>query len=216
MLSERKFVDPEGWDNPNSDFYGKGNYGRPDKPGLSTGAMQKVLDELVRVVVAPRINQIIDDLISREPGKSGADNIGVSPGTSGGATTMQGYLDNIVSGAVPLGKAESAETADSITGYTIQDTLIASDDAIPTSKAVADAMAGAGAGDMLKSVYDPTGVNGDAFAARNQKITDTQNFYNSTNADGALNEIATKWHNITISTADPTGGNDGDIWIKVI
>jgi hypothetical protein len=68
---------------------------------------------------------------------------------------------------------------------------------------------------MLKATYDPTNVNGNAFSAANQAITDSQNFYTSTNVDGALNEIATMFHKITISTSNPTGGNDGDIWIKV-
>ena len=76
-------------------------------------------------------------------------------------------------------------------------------------------MSSAGNGDMMKATYDPNNVNSNAFAASNQAITDTHSFYTSGNVDGALDEIANKWHNITISTSDPTGGNNGDRWIKV-
>jgi len=209
-LTNRKFTDPTGWDNPASSFYGKGNYGQPDRPGLSTADMQKVMDEIARTIIAPRINEIIDDLVAIVDGASGADNIGATPITGGTANTVQGILEEIVGSAIV-----HAATADALQGYTIQTTLASSNDAIPTSKAVADAMSSAGNGDMMKSTYDPNNVNGNAFVASHQAITDTHSFYTSGNVDGALDEIANKWHNITISTSDPTGGNNGDIWIKV-
>ena len=211
MINNRKFTDPEGWNNPASSFYGKGNYGKPDRPGLSTEDMQKVLDEIPRTVIAPTINGIIDDLTSTTDGSSGADNIGATAVSGGSATTVQGILEEIVGGGTNL----HAATADALEGYTIQTTLVSSNSGIPTAKAVADAMSSAGNGDMMKSTYDPTNVNGSAFVASHQEITDTHNFYTSTNVDGALDEIASMFHKITISTSDPTGGNDGDIWIKV-
>jgi hypothetical protein len=65
-------------------------------------------------------------------------------------------------------------------------------------------------------MYDPRGIHNDAFKAQYSTITDTNNFYTSTNVDGALDELAQKnWYNITISTSNPTGGSNGDIWIKV-
>lgn len=210
MISERKFKYPDGWDNPASDFYGKGNYGKADRPGLSTANMQKVMDEIARTIIAPRINQIIDDLLAYTDSASGADNIGATPVTGGTASTVQGILEEIVGGAIV-----HAATADALKDYTIQTTLVSSNSAIPTSKAIADAMSTAGNGDMMKATYDPNEVEADCFDSGNIAITDTHSFYTSTNVDGALDEIADAWHNITISTSDPTGGSNGDIWIKV-
>ena len=211
MIQNRKFAYPDGWDNPASDFYNKGNYGKPDRPGLSTTEMQKVMDEIARTIIAPRINQIIDDLLAIADGASGADNIGATAVSGGTATTVQGILEEIVAGVANV----HAKVADELDGYTIQTTLVSSNSGIPTAKAVADAMSSAGNGDMMKATYDPTNVNGSAFLASHQAITDTHSFYTSTNVDGALDEIADAWHNITISTSDPTGGSNGDIWIKV-
>ena len=69
---------------------------------------------------------------------------------------------------------------------------------------------------MMKMTYDPNNVGANVFDARNETITDSQNFYTSTTVDGALNELAQKhYYNITISTSNPSGGSNGDIWIKV-
>ncbi len=215
-LTSRKFAYPDGWDNPASDFYGKGNYGKPDRPGYTTEEMQKVLDEISRTIIAPRINQIIDDLVAYVDSASGADNIGATPLTGGTAHTVQGIIEELAGGTVPVAKATQADSATALSGYTIQTTLVASNSAIPTSKAIADAMGSAGNGDMMKSVYDPNNVESNAFSAANQSITDTHSFYTSTNVDGALDELAQKnWYNITISSSNPTGGSNGDIWIKV-
>lgn len=215
-LTNRKFAYPDGWDNPASDFYGKGNYGKPDRPGYTTEEMQKVLDEISRTIIAPRINQIIDDLVAYVDSASGADNIGATPLTGGTAHTVQGIIEELAGGTVPVAKATQADSATELSGYTIQTTLVSSNSAIPTSKAIADAMGSAGNGDMMKSVYDPNNVESNAFSAANQSITDTHSFYTSTNVDGALDELAQKnWYNITISSSNPTGGSNGDIWIKV-
>lgn len=215
-LTSRKFTDPTGWDNPSSDFYGHGNYGQPDRPGLSTANMQKVMDENGRTIIAPRINQIIDDLVATTDGASGADNIGATALTGGTATNVQGILEELADGTVPAGKAALADEASALSGYTIQNSLVSSATALPTAKAVVDAMSSAGNGDMLKATYDPNSVEADCFDAGNIAITDTHSFYTSENVDGALDELAQKnYYNITISTSDPTGGNNGDIWIKV-
>lgn len=209
-ITSRKFVDPEGWDNTASSFYGKGNYGKPDRPGLSTAEMQKVMDEIPRTVIAPAFNGLIDDLVKYVDGQSGADNIGATPVTGGTANTVQGILEEIVDDGIV-----HAGSADTLNGYTIMSTLVDDDTQIPTSGAVVDAMASAGLGDMLKSTYDPNSVNSNAFAAVNHTFTDSNNFYTTDNVQAALNQISGAWHNITISTSTPTGGNNGDIWIVV-
>ena len=153
-ITSRKFVDPEGWDNPASSFYGKGNYGKPDRPGLPTAEMQKVMDEIPRTVIAPAVNGLIDDLVTYIDGGSGADNIGATPVTGGTAHTVQGILEEIVEDGIV-----HAGSADTLHGYTIMTTLVDDDTQIPTSGAVADAMASAGLGDMLKATYDPIADN---------------------------------------------------------
>ena len=212
-ITSRKFVDPEGWDNTASSFYGKGNYGQPDRPGLSTAEMQKVMDEIPRTVIAPAFNGLIDDLVKYVDGQSGADNIGATPVSGGSSHTVQGILEEIVNGTANT----HARTADGLNGFEIALTQMdgTRQDEIPTSKAVADAMSGAGLGDMVKSVYDPNDVNGNAFAAVNHTFVDSNNFYATDNVQAALNQISGAWHNITISTSSPSGGNNGDIWIKV-
>ena len=209
-ITSRKFVAPDGWDNPASSFYGKGNYGQPDRPGLPTAEMQKVMDEIPRTVIAPAINGLIDDLVAYIDGGSGADNIGATPVTGGVATTVQGVLEEIVDGGIV-----HAADANTLYGYTVMTTLSDDDTQIPTSGAVVDAMASAGLGDMLKATYDPNSVEADAFAAVNHSFTDSNNFYTTDNVQAALNQISGAWHNITISTSTPTGGNNGDIWIVV-
>ena len=102
-ITNRKFTDPAGWDNPSSSFYGKGNYGQPDRPGLTTDAMQKVMDEIPRTMIAPAINGLIDDLSSTDDGASGADNIGATPITGGTANSVQGILEELAMGGVETG-----------------------------------------------------------------------------------------------------------------
>ena len=211
-ITSRKFVDPEGWDNPASSFYGKGNYGKPDRPGLPTAEMQKVMDEIPRTVIAPAVNGLIDDLVTYIDGGSGADNIGATPVSGGSSHTVQGILEEIVNGTANT----HARTADGLNGYEISNEMHGDlSTEIPTSYAVATAMGSAGLGDMVASMYDPNGVRSNAFAAVNHSFVDSNNFYTTDNVQAALNQISGAWHNITISTSNPTGGNNGDIWIKV-
>jgi len=212
-ITSRKFVAPEGWDNPASSFYGKGNYGKPDRPGLSTAEMQKVMDEIPRTVIAPAVNGLIDDLVTYIDGGSGADNIGATPVSGGTSHTVQGILEEIVDGTANT----HARTADGISGYTISSDEMHGNlqTEIPSSFAVAQAMGAAGLGDMLASMYDPRSMQTDAFAAEHHTFVDSNNFYTTDNVQAALNQISGAWHNITISTSSPSGGNNGDIWIKV-
>lgn len=46
-----------------SDMAGKGNVGQPDTPGVSADEMKRIMDELVREVVVPKFNKLVDALI---------------------------------------------------------------------------------------------------------------------------------------------------------
>ena len=65
---------------------------------------------------------------------------------------------NSKTGAVVLGASDVGAVATS----DVTQTLGTSTTKVPSEKAVADALSGAGAGDMLKATYDPTGVVEDA------------------------------------------------------
>lgn len=43
-----------------SDMAGKGNMGQPDTPGVSADEMKRIMDELVREVVVPKFNKLVD------------------------------------------------------------------------------------------------------------------------------------------------------------
>lgn len=65
---------------------------------------------------------------------------------------------NTKTGAVVLGASDVGAVATS----DVTQTLGTSTTKVPSEKAVADALSGAGAGDMLKATYDPTGAVGQA------------------------------------------------------
>ena len=49
-----------------ADLEGKGVMGQPDVPGLSAAEMQAKVEEIVRSVVIPKINEIINGYVSDE------------------------------------------------------------------------------------------------------------------------------------------------------
>lgn len=72
-----------------ADLVGKGVTGLPDTPNLSTSDMQAKFDELVKDVVVPKHNSLVDDLEAT----TGASNLGaLSP--TGTASNVQTELDN--------------------------------------------------------------------------------------------------------------------------
>ncbi|QIG68318.1 tail fiber protein [Rhizobium phage RHph_Y1_20] len=69
-----------------------------------------------------------------------------------------------------------------------------------------------GGGDMFKSVYDPQGKNADAFSWNN--FTDKPTTFPTTVANiSDLKSMAKR--DLTISSAAPSGGVDGDVWYKI-
>ena len=49
-----------------ADLAGKGVIGQPDVPGLTAAEMQAKIEEIVRSVAIPKINEIIDGYVSSE------------------------------------------------------------------------------------------------------------------------------------------------------
>lgn len=86
---------------------------------------------------------------------------------------------------------------------------------IPTSKAVADAISGAGGGDMLRSTYDPSNIVANVYNADNH-IDGTTNKVFTATEQTKLGTIAENANNYTHPTTAgnkhiPTGGTVGQI-----
>lgn len=71
-----------------ADTNGKGNLGRPDTPGVTTGEMQRILDELPREVIIPKFNALVGSLEDA----AAAASLGAAEGET--ATTVQAALDD--------------------------------------------------------------------------------------------------------------------------
>lgn len=67
-----------------------------------------------------------------------------------------------------------------------------------------------GAGDMLVSVYDPTGKNADAFNVDNHVSGSTNKVYTGTEKT-KLSGL----HQVTVSETEPLTPNIGDVWIEI-
>jgi hypothetical protein len=85
-------------------------------------------------------------------------------------------------------------------------TLGADNTSIPTSKAVADAISGAGGGDMLKSTYDPSNIGANVYNTDNHIDGTTNKVFTATEQTklGAIAENANNY-------AHPTG--DGNLHV---
>lgn len=116
---------------------GKGVIGLPSIPGLEALDMQKKFDELVTDVVVPKFNALSDELSSNQ----GADKIGSADGT-----TVQEVLTEL---------CESKAQADNVLAMDNESPYTPTADYHPaTKKYVDDVQIAAGAGDMVKSIYD--------------------------------------------------------------
>jgi hypothetical protein len=80
-------------------------------------------------------------------------------------------------------------------------TLGADNTSIPTSKAVADAISGAGGGDMLKSTYDPSNIGANVYNADNH-IDGTTNKVFTATEQTKLGTIAENANNYSHPTGD--------------
>lgn len=67
----------------------------PNKDGLTAADLKAFFDGRTDKEVKDSINGIVDDLVSTTDGVSGADNIGATPLKVGGATKVQGQLEEI-------------------------------------------------------------------------------------------------------------------------
>ena len=79
-----------------ADLAGKGVIGQPDVPGLSASEMQEKIEEVVRAVVIPKVNSIIDDIVTLLATKEELNDIVVE---AGAVTSVFGRAGNITAQA---------------------------------------------------------------------------------------------------------------------
>ena len=176
-------VDIETYKIQTADFSGKDVASMPDNPsadGYTSAELKAGFDKAVKEVVTPKHNGIITTMKSTD----GAGNIGATAVKTGGATTVQGILSELKTDT-DTALAAKFDNADVNTSATLGSTT----DKVPSEYTVSQAMASAGYGDMLKSVYD-TGNNGKvdisenaeklggelpAYYAKQSKVEETSN-----------------------------------------
>ncbi len=133
------------------DFVGKDVSSLSDNPsaeGISATQLKARFDNIAKVIIAlGKYNELIDALVATTA-DSGAKCIGVSAISGVGGLEVQSVLESLK--ALIDARIEKAD---------ISQVLGNTQNKIPSEKAVTDAMANAGYGDMLKSVYD-TNNNG--------------------------------------------------------
>lgn len=157
------------------DLAGKGVVGLPDAPGLSAAEMQRRMDEIAREVIVPAFNRLIGEL--------GAEGAAALIGAKDGEekSNVQAVVEKLTDALAEKVAAEVLKTADGagMVGakdgegtsdvQTLLDTLKKSitdqtAEALKAAKKYTDDKAfAAGSADMLKSVYDPNGVERDVY-----------------------------------------------------
>lgn len=76
---------------------------RPDTASNQAETVKGWFDDLNVNFIIPAISGVVDDLVAVADGASGADQIGATAIISGGATTVQGILDQMFSMIYPVG-----------------------------------------------------------------------------------------------------------------
>lgn len=91
-----------------ADLLGKGVIGQPDVPGLSALEMQGKIEEIVRAVVIPKVNGLIDDIVTELATKQELSDIVVEAGAvtsvfgrAGAVTAQSGDYTAEMVGAAP-------------------------------------------------------------------------------------------------------------------
>ena len=145
------------------DLNNVGVIGLPDRPGLSTAAMQNKLEETSRSVVIPKHNGLIDELED----VTAAENIGITPPTGRTGTKIKAVIDelssavdgtvkdtfkNIESGGTTY-TASGEDTFKINAGSNVTITPLVGDKGISISATGG----GQSTGDMLMSDYDSSG-----------------------------------------------------------
>ena len=146
-----------------ADLNNVGVIGLPDRPGLSTAAMQNKLEETSRSVVIPKHNGLIDELED----VTAAENIGITPPTGRTGTKIKAVIDelssavdgsvkdtfkNIESGGTTY-TASGEDTFKINAGSNVTITPLVGDKGISISATGG----GQSTGDMLMSDYDSSG-----------------------------------------------------------
>ena len=94
-----------------SDLNDIGVIGLPDRPGLSTSAMQAKLEETARSVIIPKHNGLIDELEAT----TGAASLGMQTPTGFTGATVQTVVDDIAEKVMQLDPESLSSKADKVT-----------------------------------------------------------------------------------------------------
>ena len=142
----------------NSDYTDKDVASLPVKPQISAAELQAAFDRLVKEVVVPKFNALIDALA----GLSGADEIGKAvAGMSG--TNVGALLAELNHGKAPLENPAFTGVPTAPTPETLTNTAQVATTAF-VQAVLAQAIFETGAADMMRSVYDPDLKATDIFA----------------------------------------------------
>lgn len=141
-----------------SDYPGNDIASLPVKPQMNAAELQASFDRLVKQVIAPKLNALIDALTAT----TGADEIGKTirgmTGTTVGALLEELQLEKASAKNAALTGIPTAPTPD----QTANNAQIAT--AAFVRSVVADAVFATGASDMTQAVYDPQNRAQDVFA----------------------------------------------------
>lgn len=141
-----------------SDYEGKDIAALPVRPTISAAELQAAFDRLVKEVVVPKFNALIEELA----GSLGADAVGKTisgmSGQSAGA-----LLEELAAKKAPLESPGLTGTPTAPTPDTNANTAQLATTAFVQAVA-RELVLNTGAADMTKAVYDPQGKNTDVFA----------------------------------------------------
>ena len=91
-----------------ADFTGKGVSGLPDTPNLSAGEMQAKFDELAKDVLAPKLNEVIDEIADEAALRAAHETDRNNPDAVTKAQVGLGNADNTADAQKPVSVAQEA------------------------------------------------------------------------------------------------------------
>jgi hypothetical protein len=104
------------------DYIGQDIMGLPDQVVGDAAALKARFDALVKQVLVPKINGLIDDIVSITDGASGADSVGATALKEGGAESVQGALEELAPCGIRYRLAANQTLPSGGTNYALFDT----------------------------------------------------------------------------------------------
>ena len=141
-----------------SDYMGKDVVSLETRPQMSAAALQAAFDRLVKEVIVPKLNALIDALA----GTGGADEIGKRVAGMSGAN-VGSLLAELNTAKAPVASPAFTGVPTAPTPETLTNTAQVATTAF-VQAVLAQAIFDTGAADMLRSVYDPNLKATDVFA----------------------------------------------------